>query len=77
MHLSLLDQGLHVKSKISLKTPLFRFKMLLEPSSLCVSACVAKIFLDHRLQEPIPNIALSCILTQLGKYQHAFGHVAS
>ena len=73
----LMDQNLHVKSKVSLKTPFFRFKMFPQPSSLCNPACVAKIFLDHRLQEPIPNIALSCILTQLGKHQHAFGHVAS
>ena len=73
----LLDQGLHVKSKNFLKAPFFRFKMFLQSSSPCNPACVAKIFLDHKLQEPILNIALSCVLTQLGKYQHAFGHVAS
>ena len=51
--------------------------MFLQPSSLCNPACVAKIFLHPRLQEPTPNIVLSCVLTQLGKYQDAFGHVAS
>lgn len=73
----LMDQILHVKSKTSFNTPFLRFKNVLQPFLPATLLVLREIFLDHRLQKPITNIVLSCILTQLVKYQHAFRHVAS